>query len=100
MQSGSREFLSHWCQQHAICRQGQVIDTGDVCQSSHEVGQMLVEQWLAAGQPHLTDAEASSDTRNFENFLIAQALAAAQELEVRMKLILGHAIRTTEIALV
>jgi hypothetical protein len=61
---------------------------------------VVVEQRFATSQSQLVDTELHRDCRQANNFVMAQALVARQELVVGMKLRFRHAVRATEIATV
>ena len=81
-------------EQDTVGRQREIVDAAFRRQQAHESGKVPPQQRLAAGEPHLVDAERDEDVDQRTDFLEMQQILARQP-DV---LVLRHAVLAADIA--
>src|SRR5664280_1130141 len=71
-QSGLAQCPCFGSKEESVGGHGQVVDAGDGRNARDEIGHVVTQQWLSAGQPDFINAQARDEADNALDFLEAE----------------------------
>ena len=93
-QSGIVERLRELFEEHAVGREGEIVDARNGGEAADQYGQIAADEGFAAGDAELADSQTHGDAHEALDLFESQNLAALHELHAGFR----HAVEAADIA--